>query len=46
MLVPKVGRARIDTLDVLRGIAILLILVLNIPWMEIPSITFTRIHGY
>jgi uncharacterized protein len=33
MLVPKVGRARIDTLDVLRGIAILLIFVLNIPWM-------------
>jgi uncharacterized protein len=33
MLVPKVGLARIDTLDVLRGIAILLIFVLNIPWM-------------
>ena len=33
MLVPKIGRARIDTLDVLRGIAILLIFVLNIPWM-------------
>ncbi len=33
MLIPKVGRARIDTLDVLRGIAILLIFVLNIPWM-------------
>jgi uncharacterized protein len=33
MLVPNVGRARIDTLDVLRGIAILLIFVLNVPWM-------------
>jgi uncharacterized protein len=33
MLVPKVGRARIDALDVLRGIAIMLIFVLNIPLM-------------
>ncbi len=33
MLVPKVGRARIETLDVLRGIAILLIFTLNIPLM-------------
>jgi len=33
MLAPKVGRARIDTLDVLRGIAILLVFVLNIPFM-------------
>src|SRR5262249_36135454 len=40
MLVPKVGRARIDTLDVLRGIAILLIFVLNIPLMGNPLYPF------
>ncbi len=32
-LAPKVSRARIETLDILRGIAILLIFLLNIPGM-------------
>ncbi len=33
MLVPKIGRARIEALDVIRGIAILLIFFMNIPGM-------------